>query len=390
MKILFINSVSFGSTGNICKGLAHYVNENGGQAYFAFARGDMVDEIKCYKINTEFGVNLDGALSRLFDNQGFNSTQATKKLIKYIKSINPEVIHLHNLHGYYLNIKILMCYLKNEFTGKLIFTLHDCWLMTGHCCHFTNSKCEKWMTGCHSCGQISEYPKSLLLDKSKKNWMAKKQLFTNLKEATFVCPSEWLRSVALKSYLSKSKIICIKNGISLKDFDYESLERHQFELFACSFIWNYKKGQHLLADLMDRLGPRYRLYVAGLTKSDFPLRDNIIQLGEIKDKKVISKYFKECNVFVNPSLEDTFPTVNIEAQSFNTPTVCFDICGCKETIDSSISSAVEVNNMEEFAKAVKEKCENLEFGCSSINGNVSNLNSFEQYLQLYKGGDFNE
>ena len=220
MKVLLINSVcGIRSTGRICTDLAEVLEANGHECKIAYGRETVPEKYHKYavRIGSNVSVKVDAVKTRLFDNAGFNSVSATKKFIKWVKEYDPDVIHLHNLHGYYINIEILFEYLRN-CGKKVIWTLHDCWAFTGHCSHFVTANCEKWKKQCYSCPKRKAYPSSLFLDCSKRNYGKKKNLFTSLENMTIITPSEWLANLVKQSFLAKYNVQVINNGIDLDVF----------------------------------------------------------------------------------------------------------------------------------------------------------------------------
>ena len=179
MKVLQINIFGNLSTGRIAVDIYRTLISEGHQGVIAFARNSVPDDVPYIKIGNNLGVYCDGVLTRLTDRAGFFSRKATRKLIKEIQEYNPDIIHLHNLHGYYINVEILFEFLK-QYGKPVVWTLHDCWAFTGHCCYYSMVGCEKWIDGCHDCEQIHAYPKSLLIDNSKNNYRKKQKLFTSM------------------------------------------------------------------------------------------------------------------------------------------------------------------------------------------------------------------
>ena len=203
MKILMINSVcGFGSTGRIVLDLCSELEKDGFECAVAYGRGNASGNVKIIKIGNKFDNYVLGFKTRIFDKHGFSSTRATKKFIQNLKDYNPDIIHLHNLHGYYLNIETLFKYLK-ESNKKVIWTLHDCWAFTGHCSYFDYVGCSKWKIKCENCIQKNQYPESKIIDNSRWNYEKKKELFTSLKKENLqiVTPSVWLADLVKQSFL---------------------------------------------------------------------------------------------------------------------------------------------------------------------------------------------
>ena len=219
MKVLFINSVyGRGSTGRIVKQLGDRLEQDGHSYMVAYGRGEKVTDPHTYFIGGKLSSYWHAAMARITDKCGFYSRRATRKLLKFIRQYQPDVIHLHNLHGYYINIELLFAYLKNEFTGKVIWTLHDCWAYTGHCTYYTCAGCGKWKTACHHCPEKGCYPASWLLDNSQKNYKDKKSIFTDVPNMTVVTVSQWLKEQVEQSFLGCYPVKRVYNGIDYNIF----------------------------------------------------------------------------------------------------------------------------------------------------------------------------
>lgn len=218
MKILMINSVcGYGSTGKIVADLARGIEKSGDECWIAYGRGGAPEDLHTYRIGDDLGVYMHGVLSRIMDKHGFYSSYATKTFIRWMKQYNPDVIHLHNLHGYYINIELLFQALK-ELDKPVIWTLHDCWAFTGHCAYFDFCGCDKWKTQCEHCIQKKEYPTSLVVDNSRENYIRKKAAIGQLDKLEVVTPSEWLKQLVEKSFLNRYPVQVVKNGIDLSEF----------------------------------------------------------------------------------------------------------------------------------------------------------------------------
>jgi len=216
--LLQINSVvNTGSTGKIVEEIGDLAINWGWQSYIAYGRNNRSSNSELIKIGNDLDIRLHGLQTRLFDSHGFGSIKATKFLIENVKKIKPNIIHIHNLHGYYINIEVLFNYLCTV-NIPIVWTLHDCWALTGHCTYFDKINCLKWQTKCYECDLLSEYPKSLLRDRSEKNFQLKKNLFTNIKNLTIIPVSNWLENLVKQSFFCDSKIITIHNGVDLRTF----------------------------------------------------------------------------------------------------------------------------------------------------------------------------
>ncbi len=197
MKLVIINAESGkgGGPATICDDIYfNFIKSDGdNQALVCYGRQcNEKTNVNRYKIGNKISLGYHLIITRLFDAHGLGSICETRKLIRRIKEYQPDVVNLHNIHGYYINYKLLFKYLK-EANIPVVWTLHDCWPFTGHCAYFDLAGCEKWKTGCEACPQKSSYPKSIWLDRSKKNYELKKDLFAGLAEnLTIVTPSAWL------------------------------------------------------------------------------------------------------------------------------------------------------------------------------------------------------
>ncbi|MBG0764208.1 MAG: glycosyltransferase [Tissierellales bacterium] len=192
MKVLQINSVcGIGSTGRIATDIHNILIDQGHESYIAYGRDLPKNCDNAIRIGTKIDNYTHVLKTRLLDKHGFGSKQATIEFIDKVKKLNPDIIHLHNIHGYYINIEILFDYIK-EAKKPVVWTLHDCWSFTGHCSHFDYIGCEKWKTGCFDCPQKHEYPKSLFFDNSNWNYSKKREIFSGIDEMAIVTPSNWL------------------------------------------------------------------------------------------------------------------------------------------------------------------------------------------------------
>ena len=259
MKVLMINSVcGIGSTGRICTDIANLLIDAGHQCKVIYGRGQPPKNFShAIRFNNDFSVKINALKSRFFDNEGFNAKRGTRKIVKFIREYSPDIIHLHNLHGYYINLPILFKYLKNEFKGKVLWNLYDCWSFTGHCSHFDFVKCQKWQTGCVGCKHKKRYPKAIGKSRSKRNYLKKKELLTGLDNLTIIAPSKWLDSVVANSYLSEYPRRILPNGIDLNKFypivDAEKaklgLDENKFTILGVSSFWTETKGVEYLIKL---------------------------------------------------------------------------------------------------------------------------------------------
>ena len=351
-RILFINSVCYGSTGSICKNLYRMAESKGHECCIAYGRGEAAEGFTCKRIGNNLDVYTHGILARINDMSGFGSVNATKSFVHWLEEYKPDIIHMHNLHGYYLNIEVLFQYLKNHPEIKKIWTLHDCWSFTGHCPHFQYEKCHQWIEGCKKCPRTNEYPKSLL-DKCGRNYEKKKRTFLNVNNMTIVTPSEWLRQLAEKSYLKGYKTVVVYNGINtdvFKPTESSILEKYHIGdkkvILGVASVWDHKKGLDSFVKLSSNICDDYKIVLIGLSEEQVKqIPPKIIGIERTENVNELVQWYSASTVFLNPSLEDTYPTVNLEAQACGTYVLTFDTGGMKETI--KYSNGRIVNSIDE-------------------------------------------
>lgn len=392
MRVLFVNSVcGTGSTGRICTDLASALEKQGNEAKIGYGRDSFVPEqFKKYgiRIGNDTDVKVHGMINRLFDNHGFCSTTATRRFINWIKEYDPDIIHLHNIHGYYLNVKVLFDFLKN-CEKPIIWTLHDAWPFTGHCVYFDYAGCYKWKTHCEHCPQKKTYPVSLLLDRSRENFDKKRRIFSGVKNLHLVTPSAWLASCVEESFLAEYKITVINNGIDTDIFKPKESSLRETNgignrkvILGVSLGWAPHKHLDYMVKMAEDLGREYQIVLIGLSEEQKKcLPSYVIGFEKTRNVEELVQWYSAADVYVNPTMEDNYPTVNLEAQACGTPVVTFISGGSAECIKGGYGIAVERGNYKKLLEAVKKACELKErIPVPWIIGK----NEFAQnYLQLY-------
>jgi glycosyltransferase involved in cell wall biosynthesis len=395
MKVLQINSFfSVGGPPRIVKGIYDTLLEQGHDCVLAAGRETPIDGMKIIKIGTSINKYWHLFMSRVFDAQGFSSNHATKKLINKIEKYQPDIIHLHNLHGYYINIEILFNYLK-ESNIPVVWTLHDCWAFTGHCAHFDYIGCDKWRTGCFNCPQKKEYPVSNVFDNSKNNYQRKKQAFSGLNNMTIVTPSKWLAKKVEESFLNQYPVKVIHNGIDLNEFKpTESDFRKKYNLEDKKIVlgvaqnWGTKKGFYDFYKLSDTLDSNYKIILVGLdSRQKEAIPNKIIGFGRTNSIQELSEIYTAADVFVNPTLEDTFPTVNLESLACGTPVITYNIGGSPESIDKTCGIKVDQGDINGLAIAIHNLCNNKilsEEACLTRAKEFDKKDRYKEYVNLYE------
>lgn len=393
MKVIQINSVcGIGSTGRIATDIHNILIEQGHESYIAYGRGTARNCDKTIKIGNQYDIYAHVVLTRICDNHGFGSKKATNEFINTIKEFDPDVIHMHNIHGYYINVELLFNYLKKA-NKPVIWTLHDCWAFTGHCAYFDYIGCEKWYEGCHNCPQKGQYPASMLLDNSKSNYLIKKFLFTGLENMTIVTPSKWLKSLAEGSFLGNYPVKVINNGIDLNVFKpKESNFREKFGLqnkfiiLGVANIWTKRKGYEYFKDISAKLKDDEVIVLVGLTSKQIQsLPSNIIGITRTESTNDLSKIYSSADVFVNPTLEDNFPTTNLEALACGTPVITFDTGGSVESVDKSCGVIVEKGNLKVLLNTIRRMKEcNIDSNNCTQHAKIYDKNDkYEDYIKMY-------
>ena len=361
MKVLMINVVcGIRSTGRICTDLATALEAQGHEVKIAYGREDVPEQFQKYavRIGSDLDVKLHGVKARLFDAAGFGSKAATKRFIEWVKEYDPDVIHLHNIHGYYINIEVLFDYLKT-CGKKIIWTLHDCWAFTGHAAYCEAADCERWMTGCERCPKKNDYPKSLS-DRSKCNWKQKKDIFSDMPNLQIVTPSKWLAELVKKSFLSQYPVTVIYNGIDTDVFKpTQSNLREQLNLgnkkviLGVAAIWDERKGLNDFIELSEKLdNTKYQIILVGLSKKQIDsLPSEIIGIAKTDSVQQLVQLYSLADVFVNPTYEDNYPTTNLEAIACGTPVITYDTGGSPESA-RMYGAVVEKGNVEGVARII--------------------------------------
>lgn len=366
MKYLFINSV-FGvrSTGKIIDDQCHKLQNEGNTCVAAYGRETRIDsDIKLLKIGNSADYKIHALLARLFDLNGLCSRQATKKFLVEVEKYDPDVIWLHNLHGYYINIELLFNWIKEHPKIKVYWTLHDCWAFTGHCAYFTVAKCNQWKNGCKRCPQLKAYPKTIGLDHSMRNFRRKKNAFTGVNDLTLITPSKWLADLTRESYLSEYSVEVVNNTINLSVFKpTDSLFRDEYDLkdkyivLGVAVGWEETKGFPDILELRKALSNQYVIVLVGsIIDKKAILPKGIISIERTSDQSELAKIYTAADVFVNPTHQDNYPTVNLEAAACGTPVITYNVGGSPES--ALKENVIPENNIEMMASRIREICEN--------------------------------
>lgn len=343
------------STGKIMREIGEMAVSAGWESYIAYSGardGIPPHSSKLLPVGNRFDLLFHFLATRLFDAHGLVSRRATRKLIERIREIDPDIIHIHNIHGYFLNYPELCRYLAES--GKpVIWTVHDCWLYTGHCYHYASAGCDRWMTECHDCPCKTRFPASYGLDRSSRNFRLKKKWFTSIPNLTLVVVSDWMKAELAKSFLSAAPCLTIHNGIDTQVFAPNS-NAHGLPAgkavyyLAVASIWLPEKGLGDLAKLSAMLAPDEQLVIVGkMTKSQRrSLPDGIVAIERTANVETLVGLYSGATALVNPTWQDNYPTVNLEAISCGTPVVTYRTGGSVESIVPDTGFVVEQGNVE--------------------------------------------
>lgn len=371
-KLLQINPVLrvSTSTGRIMQEIGELALQNGWESYIAYGKGR--DGIKPCKseiipVGGIYSTLWHGVQTRLFDRHGLASTHATHEFVRQIDRINPDIIHIHNIHGYFLNYRVLFDYLSQ--CGKpVVWTVHDCWLYTGHCYYYSYAGCDKWQTGCGNCPQRKDFPASLVFDRSKRNFEDKKAAFTSMPRDKFVIVpvSDWIRTEMSESFLSEYRFRVIHNGINTDIFnvspDKEVIEKYGLKgkriFLGVASIWSREKGLDDFMQLSKLLNDDEVIVLVGMKEEEKKkLPRNIIGISRTENIHQLAQLYSVADAFVNPTWQDNYPTVNLEAISCGTPVVTYRTGGSVEAVTDSTGLIVEQGNVKGLLEAVRAICQ---------------------------------
>lgn len=396
MKIVQINSVcGTGSTGKIAADICRLGTQHSMDMYVAYGRGSAPADVKGYKISTPLDFIFHVLINFFCGKSGFGSKHVTHKFLKWLDQLQPDIIHLHNLHGFYLNIDLLFRYIKKN-NIPVIWTLHDCWALTGQCAHFDYIQCKKWKTQCYDCPIYrTQYPYSIFCDNSKDNYIAKKELFSNVQNMNIITPSQWLLNKVESSFLNNYPCQIIKNGIDLDIFNAKKerpLSTNKKIILGVANVWTSRKGLEDFYYLSDQLPSTYTIVLIGVNKRQKKYINRhycsrILPIIHTHNQEELAMWYSAAYVYVNTTYEDTFPTTNLEALACGTPVITYNTGGSPESITPSSGIIIPKGNRQELLSAILSLEENKSItsdSCSKQGHNYDRFACFESYINLYK------
>lgn len=401
MKILQINATyhNSGSTDRIEQDLKKVLESHGHDSYIAYGYDGVVDNdnhVRGFQGKWQRKWNI--LRCRLWPRHGFYSIHETRRLLNWIDKIRPDVIHLHNIHNHYVNVRMLFDYIKSHDI-PVVWTLHDCWSFTGWCTYFDYAHCENWKSGCHDCPNKHEYPYTWLFDLSKSNYRLKKDAFLGVKSLLLITPSQWLADLTRHSYLKEYPVKVVHNGINTEIFkpcstgikEILGIEGKKM-ILAIASGFSKRKGIDYLVQLPDYLGEDEVLVIVGLSakqKEFVPKNKKCIAIGRTKNPRELAEYYSAANVFINPTLEDNFPTTNIEALACGTPVVTFRTGGSVESVTKDTGIIVEQGNIRQLVEGIRRICSlPNKFQTSKCvewaNAYCDKNKQYMKYIEIYK------
>lgn len=396
MKIVQINTVcGTGSTGKIAVDLYHIARQADYEPFIAYGRGSAPSNIQSFKMGNTLDFGCHVLTNFFLGKSGFGSKIVTKRFLKWLDNIKPDILHLHNLHGFYIHVGMLFEYIKAH-NIPVVWTLHDCWSFTGQCAHFDYANCDKWQAACHRCPIYrSDYPYSLFRDNSRQNYVMKKAAFTGVQNMTIVTPSHWLAELVKKSYLQEYPVKVIPNGINLELFKPASdkpSDSMQKIILGVANVWSKRKGLDFFLKLSEMLDDSYQVVLIGLSKKQqsqiqSKYGNRITAITRTSNQEELALWYQRAYAYVNPTLEDNFPTTNLEALACGTPVITFNTGGSPECVTDKCGIVVEKGNIDKLKEAIlslEKKTEITSSLCRAQALTYDKNTRFQEYLRIYK------
>lgn len=383
------------STGRIACEIAKLASKDGSECQIGYGIPGISKDSESFawRVGNPLERKIHAVMRKLFDAEGYGSYFATRKLILHWKKWKPDLIHFHNLHGCYLHIPALFRYISRAEI-PVVWTLHDCWPFTGHCAYFDYAGCERWKNECGHCVQQKSYPICIGIDGSRRNHRMKKKWFRKLKNLTFVAPCEWMLKPLRQSFLQDFSAKVIVNGVDFCQFKpVQSDLRSRFSLqdkkicLAVASEWDHRKGLVYLEHAAQKMGESYCFVVIGLEQEQISaLPQNMIGIQRTANVQELAAWYTAADCFVNPTLEDNMPMVNLEALACGTPVVTFETGGCPEAVDKCCGLVVPKGDEDALCAAIKVAASGVftAENCLKRAKLFDSQNTFQSYLDLYK------
>ena len=401
MRVAHINVHSGLSTGRIATDICRVLAELGHRGLVCYSRGYPPEGVPGQRIGSRADMLLHILGARLFDRAGFFSRAATRRLIRQLSRYQPDVVHLHNLHGYYLDIRTLF-----DWLGKagipVVWTLHDCWPFTGHCAYYAMARCDRFREGCGHCPQKHAYPQSVLLDQSRRNWLDKRRAIEQVPNLTLVAPSVWLGREVKRSFLHRREVCVIPSGLDLDAFrpcDEPELIRDIVKryslaelgdkkmLLSVASTWEPRKGLDDLIALSEQLGDGMMVVVLGLSHAqcgDLPV--SMLGIPRTQSLRELRALYTTADVCLSLSHEETQGMTLLEALACGTQVLCYDATALPEIVTPDVGEVVPEGDIGAVAEACARLCESPKApeACKARAAQFEKRRQFAKYVGLYE------
>ena len=355
-RLVEINAaVNYGSTGRIAEAIGLVAQREGWECTMVHGpRYVNPSQLPCICTQGKWGDRMHGVRSLLLDGHGLGSKRATERLVRRLDALQPDVVHLHNVHGYYLNYEVLFRWLQRA-DCKVVWTLHDCWPFTGHCTYFDFIGCDRWKSGCHDCPQLRAYPRSLFVDRTRRNYELKRELFTSLGDRLTLVPvSHWLEELVKESFFKGTAVQTIYNGIDTNVFRPRGNKPARDYVLGVASPWCERKGFNDFIALRSELPADVDIVLVGLTRKQVEaLPDGIVGIERTQNVDQLAELYSGATLFANPTYEDNFPTTNLEAMACGTPVVTYRTGGSPEAVTSETGFVVDKGNIKAIADVLQ-------------------------------------
>lgn len=392
MVIVQIASASTGGIGRLTRDISDVLNQKGISNYIAYGRGEIFDSERDYMFGSRTEILMHGALTRLTDKTGLYSKNGTLQLLEFLDRVKPNIIQLHNLHGYYLNYEILFQYIKSH-NITTVWTLHDCWAYTGHCTHYTFVRCDQWKSQCYRCTQQRRYPTCWFKGNVKENYERKRRAFTGVENLTLVTPSKWLADQTKYSFLKGYETKVINNGIDLKLFRVKGktdISKYHIPdkkiVLGLASTWGDRKGESDFIRLAAMLSPEYVVVMVGLSSQKIKkLPSNVIGIEHTENVEDLVDIYNAAEIFLNLTYEDNFPTTNLEAMACGTSVLTYRTGGSPESITKEVGYVVPVGDVQAVRDIVVAHRKNHQtiLACRENALKYDKNDRFNEYVELY-------
>lgn len=403
MKILQVNTVLKGSSvGRIMADLYQTIDESGNEARIAVGRAPLPDNYQGMLIGNKQDFYVHVIKNFCQGESGFGSETVTRQFLAWVDEEKPDLIHLHNIHGFYLQVELLFAYIKKRKI-PVVWTLHDCWSFTGHCAYYDFAACDKWKTGCHTCMQHAKvYPYALFKDNTIAAYARKRKAFCGVENLTIVTPSNWLKEQVEQSFLKEYPVEVIPNGVDLTIFYPQTQEKpgqpvsseaktaKRKIILGVANIWELRKGLVYFEKLAQDLPEEYQIQLIGVNRKqkkelNKKFGSRLIAMERTSSPQELAKAYQNADVYVNATLEDNFPTTNLEALACGTPVVTYATGGSGEAVTKDTGIVVPRGDYDALLEAVQKTADGI-FDTDNCRKRAEEFDKnvrYQEYLKLY-------